>query len=171
MEQAHEKIYNKLVTNLEDLTKIYRNVLELVRKEKELLIDAKIDELNDSNKQKELMLYKLKQLDLQRERIARELAHVVGADSQNPRLLELAQKMGGEAGDKLRMLHSTLEILIKRITELNRDNEQYAQAGLERLNGAIGNIKETLVSKTGYEKKGKVTRTTDTSGNLVRKEV
>lgn len=170
MDASQEKAYQKLSTNLDDLIKNYRSLLDLVRKEKELLIAADIEKLIESNKNKEALLYRLKGLDAGRERYAHELAYLVNGDVQNPRLLELAQKIGGTAGDKLRNIHSTLDILIKRVTELNKENEEYAQSALQNLNGAVGNIKDTLSGKKTYEKKGKMAYGPEKSGNFVSKE-
>lgn len=170
MDASQEKAYQKLSTNLEDLIKNYRSLLDLVRKEKDLLISAEIEKLIESNKNKEALLYRLKGLDSGRERYAQEFAHLLGADVKSPRLLEIAQKVGGPTGDKLRNIHSTLDILIKRVSELNKENETYAQSALQNLNGAVGNIKETLSGKKTYEKKGKMAYGPEKSGNFVSKE-
>ena len=85
-------------------------------------------------------------------------------------MLELAQKIGGTTGDKLRNIHSTLDILIKRVSELNKANEQYAQSALQNLNGAMGNVKDTLSGKKTYEKKGKMSQGPEQAGNFVSKE-
>lgn len=171
MEFAPDKMVNKLIAHLEELTKNYRSLLEVVRKEKECLLSADIEVLNECNKQKDLVLYRLRQIDNHRDRTARELANMIGADAQHPRLLELAQKLGGESGEKLRVIHSTLDLLIKRISELNKENEQYAQSALQHLNGAIEEVKDSLSGKGGYAKQGKVVRGPEVTGNLVRKEV
>lgn len=170
MDASQEKAYQKLSANLDDLVKNYRSLLDLIRKEKDLLIAADIEKLIESNKSKEALLYRLKGLDSGRERYAEELAYQINADTKSPRLLELAQKIGGTAGDKLRNIHSTLDILIKRLTELNKENEEYAQSALQNLNGAVGNIKDTLSGKKTYEKKGKMAYGPEKAGNFVSKE-
>jgi hypothetical protein len=168
---AIEKHHQKLVLILDDLTKNYRALLEIVRKEKECLVHAEIEELSKSNKEKEILLHRLKSMDVQRDRCARELAHLLGANDQNPRLLELALKCEGQFGNKLRTSHATLELLIKRITELNKENEIFAKSALDHLNGAMNNIKDSLAGAKGYEKRGRSTRGFENSGNIVRKEI
>ena len=124
MDATVERAFHKLEANLEELTKIYRSLLDIVRKEKDILIRADRDQLDESNKQKEEILFKLRAQDSLRARYAMDLATMVGADVENPRLLELAQKLAGTpAADRLRTQHAALDILIKRITEINRDNE------------------------------------------------
>ena len=81
-----------LIETLENLIKHYRLLLDLVRKEKNLLIAAQIEELNTSNQIKESMLNKVKSIDSQREKFAKALAHKYNLQESSVRLLEIAKK-------------------------------------------------------------------------------
>jgi len=171
MEANIERAYQKLESNLEELTRIYRALLDIVRKEKDLLLNADREALDESNRLKEELLFKLRAQDALRNRYATDLATLVGADVDNPRLLELAQKMAGHPGaDRLRTQHAALDILIKRITTLNKENEEYAKSALETLDGALGNIKDSLSGKKTYGGKGQYKSGPQVSGNFVSKE-
>ncbi|MFV8256454.1 flagellar protein FlgN [Bdellovibrio bacteriovorus] len=171
MDATVERAFHKLESNLEELTKIYRSLLDIVRKEKEILLKADREALDESNKLKEELLFKLRAQDSLRSRYAMELATLVGADVENPRLLELAQKLAGTpAADRLRTQHAALDILIKRITEINKDNEEYTKSALSTLNGALNNIKDTLSGKKTYGGKGQVKQGPQVAGNFVSKE-
>ncbi len=170
MDVSQESAYNRLVQNLEDLTKNYRQLLEVLRKEKEFLIAADVENLSENNKSKEALLYKIRSLDAARERYAKEATHLFGGDVEQPRLLELARRVGNSEGEKLRGLHSALDILMQRLISLNKENEQYAQSALNVVNGAMGNIKETLSPKKTYERKGQMAKgAAEQSGNFVSK--
>lgn len=169
-EHKIEHSFKKLSSNLEDLTKIYRTLLDLLRHEKDLLIQSNLEKLNESNQIKEACLYKLRSMDSARERYARELAALVGADVTAPRLLEIAQRLAGQPGDRLRSMHSTLELLVRRVHEINKENEQFAQSALHTLGGAMGELKETLAPKKTYGRNGKMAQNTDGLGNLSHKE-
>ncbi|MEN0058188.1 MAG: flagellar protein FlgN [Bdellovibrio sp.] len=171
MDATVERAFHKLEANLEELTKIYRSLLDIVRKEKELLLKADREALDDSNKLKEDLLFKLRAQDSLRSRYAMDLATMVGADVENPRLLELAQKLAGTpAADRLRTQHAALDMLIKRITEINKENEEYTKAALGTLDGALNDIKETLSGKKTYGGKGQYKQGPQVSGNFVSKE-
>lgn len=171
MDASQEKSYHKLVQNLEDLTKLYRQLLEVVRKEKDLLIVADIDKLEINNSEKENLLAKIRSQDSARERYAKEFANLIGGDTQNPRLLELAKLLHGtEAEKRLRTIHSMLEMLVQRVTSINKENETYAQSALNSLNGALGNVKDTLSGKKTYARKGQMEYGPHRSGNFVKKE-
>jgi flagellar biosynthesis/type III secretory pathway chaperone len=94
----------------------------------------------------------------------------LGLDTQKIRLLEMAQKIGGPRADKLRTFHSALEMIIKRLTELNQSNAKYAESALKTVNNAMSSFKETLMGQKTYQNKGKYQQGHETSGHLVRKE-
>lgn len=163
--------YDKLVTNLDDMLKHYRQLLDLVRKEKDLLIMSRVDQLDENNQTKEEIIVKIKALDALRMTYASDLAHAVQADSAQPRLLEIAQKMSGAEGEKLRTMQAALEMVIKRLSEINKSNVVYAESALKTVGSALDNFKETLMGQQKtYQQKGKYKQGTDTSGHLVTRK-
>lgn len=169
--QDKAKATQKLVNNLEELVKLYRSLLECVRKEKDLLIQADIEKINENNLTKEALIHKIRSQDSARERYAKELCSLIGADVSNPRLLEIAKKISGPEADRFRNLHATLDLVVNRVAEINKENAQYAQSALKALNGAMDNIKDTLSPKKTYARQGTMERGGDaSSGNFVSKE-
>lgn len=169
-ESNRDRVHQRLVANLEELTKLYRQLLDIVRKEKVLLVEADMKKLQENNEHKENLLYKIKSTDALRIRYAAELATLVHADTENPRLLDIAKNLGGAAGDRLRVIHSALDLLVKRLSEINKENEEVAQNALKSLNGALNNIKDTLSGKKTYGGKGQAQRGPEQSGHFVSKE-
>lgn len=165
-----KRSFDKLITNLEEITKQYRLLLDCVRKEKEFLVQSNIDKINEINSAKDQILTKIRTIENQRITSAGELAGHVGANTEEPRLLEIAQKIGGVEGDRLRTIHSTLELLIKRLVDINKDNAVYAETALIVVNSAMDNIKESLMGQKTYQKKGSYQQGYDKSGHLVSKE-
>lgn len=160
----------RLIAHLEEELKVYRALLDVVRREKEILVSANIEDLNENNKSKEAMLAKLKQLDRLREKHAREAAGAVGADAHNPRLLEIAAKLDLQQGDRLRSLHQALDLLLGRLRELNKKNESLAQSALQNIQGAMQAIRTTLSDSPTYKKQGDMKKGELQSGQLVSRE-
>lgn len=160
----------RLISNLEELTKSYRLLLDLVRKEKQLLIDANTDLINESNTQKEILLNKIQELDVHRITYANEVAEKLNIAKADARLLNIANHLGGAHGDKLRSQHAALEMLLKRLSELNKDNATYAEAAVQTVGKALESIRETLMGQKTYQNKGKYQQGADKSGHLVSKE-
>lgn len=158
-----------LVGVLDEQIKVYRHLLEVVRKEKDILVSANLDELNENNRTKEAMLIKIRALEVERVRIAQHVSQALGLQGEAPRLLEIANYLSDESGEKLRSIHSVLELLLKRVQEYNRQNEILVQSALNNITGAMNAIKGSLESKPTYQKKGEVEGQT-ASGNLVSRQ-
>lgn len=168
-----DSLYKELYELLDRLIKVYRLLLETVRKEKEQLIEVNIDELNEINKTKEQSLRKLRTLETERVRIVRALAEELKIQQDEPiRLLDIAGRYAeDDRGEKLRQKHSVLELLVKRVIENNKNNESLAQSALKNVQGAMGAIKETYEEKPTYKRQGEVKSTTSsTAGRLVSRE-
>lgn len=166
-----QELFNALADNLDQQVKVYRALLEVVRKEREVLVAAQIEQLNENNKAKEAILVKVRSLDSARIKYAHDLALAVGAEATQPRLLEIASKINLTDGDRLRVLHSTLELLVKRLSEINKGNESLVQAALQNVSGAIESIKGTLQAKPTYGKKGALVTSPQNGEHLVSKDV
>ncbi len=170
MDARVETVYKKLTENLEELTKIYRQLLDVVRKEKEFLINVDLIEIDRARILKEELIGKSRIADMVREKYAYELGSLVGLTVTRPRLMEIAAQLPVKEGDTLRQFHSGLEMVVKRLQELNRENAKYADSALRTLSGALGDIKETLAGKNTYERKGQYKSGPEVSGNFVSKE-
>jgi flagellar biosynthesis/type III secretory pathway chaperone len=156
MSNDNEKLYTDLTDCLDNLVKVYRALLDVVRREKEILVSAKLEDLNENNKSKDAMLVRIRSLENHRMKCARDLAQAVGADIENPRLLDIATHASSAWQDRLRNMHSVLELLVRRVSEVNKQNEELVQAALSNINGAMDSIRETLKPKPVYGSKGQM---------------
>lgn len=162
--------FDKLNESLDGLISVYRNLLQIVRKEKSILVSANLDDLNENNKAKEAMLLKIRSLEANRSRHATELAMALGMNMENPRLSDLAVKLSGPQADRLHQIQSVLELLLKRVQEHNKENEVLIHSALENITGAMKAIRNTLQEKTTYQKKGEIAAQPAASGQLVSRE-
>jgi flagellar biosynthesis/type III secretory pathway chaperone len=158
-----------LVTILEEQIRIYRHLLEIVRKEKDILVSANLDDLNENNRTKEAMLLKIRALESQRLTASNDVYQELGLGDEPPRLLEMARHLENESADRLRNIHSVLELLLRRVQEFNKQNEALVQAALSNITGAMNAIRGTLASHPTYQKKGEVEGVTS-AGQLVSRE-
>ena len=166
-----KNLYSKLSEMLEDLVRVYRHLLQIVRKEKQILISANLDELNENNKSKEAMLVKIQDIELARQDVVKALAQKLKVIGDSPKLKELAQALGGSEAERLLSFQSVLELLFKRVQEINKENEVLVNAALQNITGAINEIKGTLSDKPTYKNQGKMTEGAGLPGQLVRKQV
>lgn len=166
-----EQSYSSLVKILEDEIKAYRGLLDLVRREKELLIEAKIPDLEEINFAKLKSIDAIQEVDKQREKAARELAQEIGANAERPRLLEMAVLIPEPNSSRLRNLHATLDLLMRRLKELNKSNQILANAALKVVNGCLNEIKTTISPmKPIYNPKGSKT-VPEGVGHFISREI
>ena len=172
MNQEHSASFRKLKDSLEKLVKHYRVLLDQLRREKDLLTENAAEELVTLNSEKEVLLGKISQTENLRKRQTMELASALKVSEQNPRLMELASLLPDAEAEKLRTIHSTLDLLLKRVVEINTVNSRLATSALKNANGALANIKRALgQSKPTYERKGRMHQGEDESGHFVKREV
>lgn len=164
-----QEVVTTLVSVLEEQIRVYRHLLESVRKEREILISANLDDLNENNRTKEAMLIKIREHEVQRLTASHEVCRLLGLVDEHPRLLEMARHLDNESADKLRNIHSVLELLLRRVQEHNKQNEALVHAALTNITGAMNAIKGTLAEKPTYQKKGEVEGHTN-AGQLVSRE-
>jgi len=162
---------DQLIQTLDEQIKVYRHLLDVVRKEKDILVSADLDDLSENNRSKEAMLIKIRSLENDRLRYAKETAQAVGVNAEAPRLLEIAHHVPAEKAEKLRNMHSVLELLLRRIQEHNKKNEVLVQSALANVTGAMNNLKDVLEEKKTYKRKGDMGKAANISGQLVSKEI
>lgn len=165
--------YNNLVQILEEEITVYRHFLDLVRHEYNILVESKLDALIENNKSKDAMITKLKSLERIREKRARDITMALGmVQGVEPiTLLQIASKLEMSQGDKLRSIHATLDLLIKRTKENNAKNEVLVESALTNIKGALENLKHSLQDKNTYKSEGKVAEGPVAPGRFVSKEV
>ena len=154
---------------LEDQVKVYRLLLDLVRKEKEILISANLDDLNENNRGKEAMLIKIRGLELQRQRWALEVHRELNLEGDEPRLLDLARHLDEVRSERLRSVHNVLELLLRRVQDYNRGNEALVHSALSNITDAMNQLKGNLQDKSTYQKKGEK-GASPAAGHLVSRE-
>jgi flagellar biosynthesis/type III secretory pathway chaperone len=173
VESSSSHSYQELCEGLDQLIKVYRHLLETVRKERDILVAAKLEELNENNKVKEAHLLRIRSLENARLKATRDLAAAIGLEGPSPRLLELAHRLSGEQGVRLRNYHSVLDLLVKRVSEVNKGNEDLVQQALKNISGAMEAIREELSPKATYSRTGATPASArpDSAGHLVSRDV
>lgn len=162
--------FNELTDNLQQIIKVYRSLLDNLRHEKDILIEADLTDLNENNKSKEKILVRASELERERIELVKQYAQLANIKMKEPKLLELATNMKFEFGDRLRNLHSALVLLLKRVKETNEQNEILVRSALENVTGAMNSIKDSVAEKPTYAPEGKIKEGASKSGRLVSRE-
>jgi flagellar biosynthesis/type III secretory pathway chaperone len=163
--------YTDLVTSLDQLVRVYRHLLDIVRKENEVLVKAELAEVPKINEAKEKLVLKVRELDEKWQESALQIAQQLKLNNRQPTLLELSQNFQGEEKKKLEQLHSVLNMIVSRIIEWNQKNEVLVQAALSHITGAMDSITNTLNENPTYKNSGNMeVDNKDAQGRLVSRE-
>ena len=162
-----------LIISLDQLVTVYRHLLDLVRKENAVLLEAQLEELAELNPTKEKLIGKIKELESVWTKKASLLCRKTGLSGEPPTLKKIAQTVGqDQGGEKLLRLHSVLSMLVHRIAEMNGKNELLTQSALSHITGAMQAITDTLKEHPTYKSGGDMRGDTEgTSGRLIAKQV
>ena len=165
-------LYHELIKHLNQLVLLYRQLLDVVRKEKQLLLKVDLPLLSESNKNKEQIISQIKALESDWMSVGEQLYIVIGLKAEPPRLSEIARHFSGDEQSKLLQVQSVMNLLIQRTTAANKENEELVRNALTHISGAMKAIRDTLNKNSVYAKKGIKSETpVQTSGRLVSKEV
>lgn len=163
--------YANLIQSLDQLVTVYRHLLDIVRKENEVLTRAQVDQVPVINEAKEKLVRKVRELDSLWQKSAAQLANDLKMNNQTPTLMELASNFKGEEYKKLESLHSVLTMLVQRIAEFNKKNEVLVQSALSHITGAMDSITSTLNENPTYRNSGSMEADNkDAQGRLVQRE-
>jgi flagellar biosynthesis/type III secretory pathway chaperone len=168
--EEFQRSFTELDKVLQHEIKIYRTLLDIVRKEKDLLVASQLDDLSENNRSKEAQLIYLRSLEQQRIKLAGDLCVRLSIPADEPRLLDIANELGGDLGDRLRNLHSVLSLLLKRVHELNASNEKLVNSALNSITGALKSLKTALDENPTYKRQGAEVKGSSQSGQLVSRE-
>lgn len=169
MKLEAQQPFNFLIETLQQIVRVYRELLTAVRSEKEILIAARLDDLNENNRVKETIINKIRALEDARIRYTQDLTGSLGLQGA-PSVTDISIRIGGAEGERLQSVFQTLELLMKRVKDLNGENEILVKSALNNINGAMRALKDALNEKVTYEKKGDY-RDPSASGRLVSKQV
>jgi flagellar biosynthesis/type III secretory pathway chaperone len=164
-----EKLAEQLIETLRQQLSIYSHLYDLVAKEKEILVSAQIDQLNENNESKEKMLERLNELEGERRNQVRDMA--VQLDLANePKLTECLLRLPSPLRIELSKLRDGLVLAIERVAELNRSNEMLIESSLQNIGSAIYNLRGVAQGGVTYQKYGQMNQQ-NAAGRLVRREV
>lgn len=166
-----EKLFVQLCSNLEGIIKKYRVLLDLLRKEKDFIITSNIEKLSRSNIFKDTLLLEIKELEEKRGGICAQFAEIVGIKNDNIKLKDFNFYLQSDQSERLRDYHSVLDLLLKRIKEINKVNEKLIRSALNTLNGAISSIKKEFQTRPIYKKEGNLKDPSTQTGSFVSKEI
>jgi len=151
---------------LEEEIALYRGLLLVLQKEKRAVVYSNLNELNESGKEKESLILKIRILEEQRLRFLEKLADSRGYPSQDFTLIQLSQLAEEPYSTRFKNCHSKFLALIQSIREINQINKALLMHSQELVRGSLALLNNFMASSPVYHRTGKI-QAGDQSGKVL----
>ncbi len=133
-------------------------LLSVLRSEKRALVAADSDLLNETAKEKETVLLKIKLLEEERSSALADLCREMAIGDDIPDLPRLVERLPAPEAARLSKCHETLSALVASVQELNRSNGALLTHGLSLIRGSMRMLDQLFAPHAVYRRSGKVGR-------------
>ncbi len=138
-----EKQLVSLYQNLQKLAGLHRQLLDVVRLERQFIIQAHLNEIHNVTNMKQALVESVYQVESERLKLTSELAIYWKKPFYDLTLSNIIIHIQGvdpKGADQFRSTYNLLTILIQRITEQNQDNRLLIEKSLEHVHEMKKNI-------------------------------
>jgi hypothetical protein len=156
-----EKQVLEIYQSIQKLIGLHRQLLDVVRKEREILIEANVKAIEEVTALKQGLIGEVRSVEAQRIRATGELAQLwkrQPVELTLGNLIIIVQGSDLKLAEQLRTSLNAITILIERITEQNESNRALVERSLEHVHEMKKNILgETVPKSTTYTPQGQKT--------------
>jgi flagellar biosynthesis/type III secretory pathway chaperone len=153
-----DEILSQIYRILHKLTGLHRQLLEVVRAEREVLVQADIKEIENITRAKQALIEEIHQVEGQRLKHTAELAiqwKRPYRDLTLPNIVIAIQGDDPKSAESFRSVYNTLTILIQRISDQNSDNKALIECSLEHVHQMKKNVLGSATEKANlYNQQG-----------------
>ena len=148
--------FSGLLSVLKKEVQVYQELLDLMSREKLVLLKPSLEKIQESNTRKETLILKSKMLEEARAHSTRKLGEALGLDQAELTLSILIRHADRKTGQELRNYQTALRAIVKSIAELNAANRSLLDASLVSINGLIGFINQMMHAGPTYADTGEI---------------
>ncbi|SMC39795.1 flagellar protein FlgN [Sporomusa malonica] len=146
-------MWEKLIILLNQTLEVYQALLKLSRKKRDILIEAKPQEIEMLTKQEEILIIEAGKLEIMRSTLTHELAAAIGLAPDETTMSTLIERADNETAGKLILVIDRFGGITSELTKMNELNTQLIQQSLDLINFNI-NILSQSAAETTYAPKG-----------------
>jgi flagellar biosynthesis/type III secretory pathway chaperone len=163
-------ILEKFLGLLEQQTELYRLLLTVIDDEKNAVIAANLERLNEASKTKENLLLKLRILEEQRKHLLDKLAKHLKQPVGTLTLAKLSELVGQPQAHRLAGCRSMLLEIIGRIRQANADNRDLFAHSLNLVRASVNLMNSLMSSSPVYFRTGNI-HCQDHTGKILHGEI
>jgi len=171
-------MYNKICNNLilKSLYKIlssefkwYNVMLELVKSERDVVVNDKVEELVEITKKKEEIISAIESLEQERKNLIDRIASEFNLSHEQLSLDKIAELADEDYSSRFIKLRRRMKELLNEIIKINERNLQIVEKSMNTFNTTI----EILLSESNptltYSRSGKLEKLDSINGSLLRR--
>lgn len=168
-----DQLLNQIYQCLQKLTGLHRQLIEIVRAEREALVQADLKAIESTTQAKQKIIEDIYQVESQRVKLTTHLAMAWKKplhDLSISNIIIQIQSVDSKLAEQFRSVFNALTILIQRISEQNRDNRSLLEKSIEHIQKMKMNVLGEGSPKSGtYTQQGQ-RASGGTSSRLISKE-
>jgi len=132
-------LFQKLQSKYCELLDAYKNILDIVNKEKEFIKDEKFDKLNEILNSKAEEIKKIEIINMNKDKIEKEICSIFNARKMI--FDDYKDHISNALFDNIKEVRGQLETLISKIAEIQNENHDILAKDFEVLKNDIGKLK------------------------------
>lgn len=137
---------------LEQEANIYNDILELSKSKTRIIIDGKVNELENIVKLEQSLIIHMGKLEEMRERLIGEISGLLGEPEIT--LSGLLKHVDGVQGDKFKKLQANIMNIVNDLKNTNEVNSKLIKNSLEYIDFSINLFANLSTNNNNYGKKG-----------------
>ena len=123
---------DELQKNLNHQLSLYRQLVDVLRDEREHLVAVRFKEIRECTYAKEALFDEIQREEYRRRKWVQQAAPIIGLPDKDVTMEMIASKFGGPAlYEPLVSLKNALLVMVKKVKEMNGDNLRLVQSALK----------------------------------------
>ncbi len=146
----------ELINVLEQENKIYESILKISKEKTPVIIEGKVNELENMTKTEQSLVLQIGKLEDARESILGKVSEELKIKAEEITLSEIIDKVGSEEGQGLKMAQENLVKTINDLKKTNDTNSKLIENSLEYINFSINLFSSVDSGTNNYGVSGQV---------------
>ncbi|MFH0882763.1 MAG: flagellar protein FlgN [bacterium] len=151
---------HEMIARLVDLIKreegFLHDFLDLLETQKSLLVKNKVEEFEESVRQQEELIEKIRELETERIKLVQQIAHGMNIDDNKVTITRLVEMSLGQVSSELKDVKRNMTQLVDRIRRANQVNQYLIKRSLNRAQRSIDLLIDEGLRDVIYEQNGKI---------------
>jgi len=160
--------------NIKDLKEVLRQEIQLYLQyadilsgDSDLMVQLKVQDLEETNKQKATVLLKIQAVEQARQQLVRKIAEEKQMKTEKVKITDLCQSLNPTDKQALLGLRDELTGVILRIKQMQEEATALVRSSLCWIDGSMANLQSLLTPAGTYNARGKVGNPSAFAGHTV----